>query len=368
MEKVKIGVIGVKGIGRIHIDSIVSSENAELLAIADINEEAGKTVASSYKVEWYKNYEEMLGLETLDAVTICTPHFLHSQMALKALAYNKHVLVEKPMAISVSEADEMIQKSRKKGLKLGVVFQERTKPINREIKRLIDSGEIGEIYRACIEACYFRTQAYYDRDAWRGKWATEGGGVLINQAIHDVDLLQWLLGRPVRIQGQISTVYHDVEVEDLASATILFENRAQGIFQASTTDPIRTKRLEVCGDKGKIELDGGARQAILKKTVREYIASGDVWDNKQKFQWFEIKPETGIISGHRAVIEDFAQAILSDREPSVNGEEGRIALEIINAITLSSFEGKAVSLPIDRKAYVDLLERLKGKRNISPRT
>jgi len=360
MGKVKIGVIGVKGIGRTHIDAIVSSENAELFAVADINREAGVTVASNYGVEWYRNYEEMLKEEDLDAVTICTPHFLHHQMALKAFAYQKHVLVEKPMAISVSEADEMIRESRKKGLKLGVVFQGRTKPVNLEAKRLIDSGEIGEIYRACMEACYFRTQAYFSRDAWRGKWMTEGGGVLINQAIHDLDILQWLLGRPVKIQGQIGTMYHDIEVEDLASAAILFENGAQGIFQASIIDPIRTRRLEVCGEKGKIELNREARWAVLKKTLREYIASGKIWDSSQELEWFEIKPKTKKISGHRAVIEDFAQAILSDREPLVNGEEGRTALEMVNAIILSSFEGKAVSLPIDREDYNRLLEKIKG--------
>jgi len=263
------------------------------------------------------------------------------------------------MAISVSEADEMIRKSRKKGLKLAVVFQVRTKPVNWEIKRIIDSGKIGKIYRASLEACYFRTQAYYDRDAWRGKWATEGGGVLINQAIHDIDTLQWLVGRPVKIQGQISTVYHNIEVEDLASATILFENGAQAIFQASTIDPIRTRRLEICGDKGKIELNGEARKAVLKSTVKKYIASEKAWDRNQEFQWMEIKPETEILSGHRAIIEDFARAILSDREPLVNGEEGRIALEIVNAIILSSYEGRAVSLPIDREAYDSLMKRLK---------
>jgi len=358
MEKIKIGVIGVKGIGRTHINAIVSSENADLLAVADINEKAGKTVASNYKVKWYKNYEEMLRLEDLDAVSICTPHFLHSQMALKAFDYDKHVLVEKPMAISVSKADKMIQKSRKKGLKLGVVFQERTRPINQEIKRIISSGEIGEIYRACMEACYFRTQAYYDRDAWRGKWATEGGGVLINQAIHDIDLLQWFLGRPIRIRGEIDTIYHDVEVEDLASAIILFESGAQGIFQASVIDPIRTKRLEVCGSKGKIKIDEEVKQAVLKKTVREYIKSGKVWDDKQEFQWVDVKPKAEM-GGHRAVIEDFSQAILSDREPSINGEEGRASLEIVNAIILSSHERRAVSLPLNRKAYDSLLERLR---------
>jgi len=361
MKKVKIGVVGVKGIGRIHIESIVSSENAELFAVADVNEEIGKATASKYGVEWYRNYEEMLELEDLDAVTICTPHFLHHQMALKAFEYDKHVLVEKPMAISVSQADKMIQKSKKKGLKLGVVFQERTKPINMEIKRLIDSGELGEIYRACIEACYFRTQAYYNRDAWRGKWATEGGGVLINQAIHDLDVLQWLLGMPIKIQGQIGTMYHDIEVEDLASATMLFKNGAQGIFQASVVDPIRTMRLEVCGEQGKIELNGGARRAVLKETLRRYIASGKIWDDSQEFQWLEIKSETKTIRRHRIIIEDFAQAIISDREPFVNGEEGRKALELVNAIILSSYEGKAVSLPINREAYDSLLERLKEK-------
>jgi len=359
MKKVKIGVIGVKGVGKAHIDAIVSSENADLFAVADINREVGKTAASSYGVEWYRNYEEMLEQRDLDAVTICTPHFLHCQMALKAFAYNKHVLVEKPMAISVSEADEMIRESRRKGLKLSVVFQERTKPLNQEVKKLIDSGKIGKIYRACMEACYFRTQAYYDRDAWRGKWATEGGGVLINQAIHDLDIFQWLLGKPVKIQGQIGTMYHDVEVEDLASATMLFENGAQGVFQASIIDPIRMRRLEVCGEKGKIELNGEPRRAVLKKNLREYITSGKVWNSSQEFEWFEIKPEMKPISGHRAVIEDFAEAILSDREPLVNGEEGRTALEIVNAIILSSYEGKAVSLPIDREAYSRLLEKIK---------
>ena len=358
MGKVKIGVIGVKGIGKTHIDAIVSSENAELFAVADINEEVGKDTASSYGVKWYRNYEDMLEEKDLDAVTICTPHFLHSQMALKAFSYNKHVLVEKPMAISVGEADEMIQESRRKKLKLGVVFQERTRLLNREIKKLIDSGEIGEVYRACMEACYFRTQAYYDRDAWRGKWTTEGGGVLINQAIHDLDIFQWLIGKPVKIRGQISTMYHEVEVEDLASAVMLFENGAQGIFQASLIDPIRTRRLEICGEKGKIELDEKARRAKLKKNLREYIASGKIWDSSQEFEWFEIKPEKEMISGHRAVIEDFAQAIISDREPLVNGEEGRIALEIANAIILSSYENRTIPIPIEREAYSRLLRKL----------
>ena len=359
MKKVKMGVIGVKGIGRTHAEAIASSEKTELRAVTDINEKAGKTVASNYGVEWYRNYEEMLELRDLDAVSICTPHFLHCQMALKSLDYGKHVLVEKPMAISVSEADEMIQKSREKGLKLAVVFNSRMRPINREIKRIIDAGEIGEVYRAHLETCIFRTQAYYNRDAWRGRWATEGGGVLINQSIHDIDLFQWFLGRPVKVLGQIDTIYHDIEVEDLASAVILFENGAQGIFQASTIDPITVRRIEICGEKGKIQLNESLKKAILGKTVKDLISAESVWNVGQKYQWFDVKVEEEERNSHQAIIEDFAEAILFDRKPLVSGEEGRVAIEIVNAIILSSFEGRAISLPMDRRAYDNLLNRLK---------
>ena len=358
MEKVRFGVIGVKGIGRTHIKGIASTEEAELLAVADIDEE-GRSAASEHGVEWYRDYEDMLKLEELDAVTVCTPHFLHHPMTMKALDSGKHVLVEKPMALTVREADEMIEKARSRGLKLGVVFQYRTFPINREIKRLIEIGALGPIYRVCMEACAFRTQLYYDRDAWRGKWATEGGGCLINQTIHDLDLLQWFAGKPTRLQGQISTMYHNIEVEDIASATILFENGAHGILQLGIVDPISTTRLEICGEKGKIICeDGKAKRAILGKPVREYAAVPEVWQRQPEIQWVDVEPHVEARRGHGAVVKDFAQAILEDREPFVNGEEGRASLEIVNAIILSSFEGRAVSFPIDRDAYDGLMRKL----------
>jgi len=361
MDKVKFGVIGVKGIGRSHIESIISSEKADLIAIADINESVGREVASNYGVKWYKDYEEMLKLEGIDAVSICTPHFLHYPMTMKAFEYEKHVLVEKPMALSVSEADEMINEAKKKGLKLGVVYQKRINPVNMEIKRIIESGGIGEILRACIEACAIRTQAYYDRDAWRGKWATEGGGVLINQMIHNIDLMCWFIGRPVKVMGHIGTLCHNIEVEDLASATIIFENGAQGIFQASTLDLIGTVRFEICGDKGKILAEKEAKMVLFDKSIRDYIASDGIWLTKTNFQWFDIKPKTELKKNHQSIIEDFAEAIISDREPLVTGEDGRVSLEIVNAIILSSFEGRAVSLPISREAYDALLKRLSKK-------
>jgi len=367
MDKVRFGVIGVKGIGKVHIKGILSTEEAELLAVADIDEEEGRSVASAYGVEWYNDYEKMLELEELDAVTVCTPHFLHYPMVMRALDSVKHVLVEKPMAITVGEADNMIANARRRGLKLGVVFQYRTDPVNCQIKRSIETGELGRIYRVCMEACCFRTQSYYNMDAWRGRWATEGGGALINQTIHDFDLLGWFVGKPVRLQGQIGTLYHNIKVEDIASATVLFENGAHGVIQVGVVDAVETARLEICGEKGKIIKEGGKTQhAILGRPLKEYIAEEKIWDVDIQYEWRELKPEKETTEEHCAVIKDFAQAILEDREPMVNGENGRISLEFVNAIILSSFERKAVSFPIDRDAYDTLMRKLTKGRSTKP--
>jgi len=364
VRKVGFGVIGVKGIGKNHVNSILSAEGAELVAVADINEQEGRSTASSCGVEWYRDYEKMLELKELDAVTICTPHFLHYPMVMRALESGKHVLVEKPMAVTVREADDMIERAGSKGLKIGVVFQYRTDPVNRQIKTMIETGELGRIYRVCMEACYFRTQSYYNSDAWRGRWATEGGGVLINQAVHDLDLLQWFVGKPARLQGHVSTLYHSVEVEDIASAAILFENGAHGVLQASTVDAVETVRFEICGERGKIVKEGGRTScARLGKPIKEYVAEKKVWGVQPETEWTELKPEKEVEAGHGAAIKDFVQAILEDRDPLVNGEDGRASLEIANAIVLSSFDGGAVSFPLDRDAYDRLMRKLrKGAR------
>ena len=358
MDKVRFGVVGAKGIGRTHMESIVSCGNARLVAVVDINAAEGRAAASKYGVEWFMDYEKMLEQKDIDAVSICTPHFLHCHMALKALEYGKNVLVEKPMAITVREADKMVEKAKSTGLKLGVVFQYRTFPVNREIKSLIDDGEIGKIYRVCMEACTFRTQAYYESDAWKGKWKTEGGGALINQTIHNIDLLQWLVGKPVRLQGQIGTLYHNVEVEDIASATIKFENGAHGTLQVSIVDALESTRLEICGEKGKIESNGEHKLAVMSKPLKECVADKKVWGGRPESQWQEITPKTEDKGGHTTVIKEYCDALIQDKDPPVTGEEGRKSIEIINAIILSSFEERAVNFPVDRDAYDNLMRNL----------
>jgi len=360
LKKVNFGVIGLKGIGQIHINAIKEVEEASLVAVADIDEAVGRAVASRYGVEWYGDYEKMLEDGDVDAVTICTPHFLHASMALKAIEYGKHVLVEKPMAISVVEADGMVNEARRRDVKLGVVYQYRLHPVYRKIKDVIENDEIGSILRVCMEACVFRTQAYYNRDAWRGKWATEGGGAMINQTIHYFDLLQWFVGKPSKLYGWVNTVLHEIEVEDIASSVILFENRAHGIVQVSTIDAVPTERFELFGERGKLIKDDGLKLGLLEKTVEEYIREGVVW-GKPAFHWYDVDVGEGKGEGHTGIIRDFAEAILEDRDPAVPGEEGETSLEIVNAIILSSFEEKPVKFPIDRTRYENLLKKLGWK-------
>jgi len=261
--------------------------------------------------------------------------------------------------MSVVMADKMIEEAEKRDVKLGVVYQLRTNPVSRKVKEALEEDRIGSILRVCMEACVFRTQTYYDRDSWRGKWATEGGGVLINQTIHYLDLLQWFVGKPSKLQGWISTMLHKIEVEDIASSAIIFENGAHGIIQVSTIDAPPMIRFEISGYKGKIiNEDNEIKLGSLEKPINEYIEKGTAW-GRPKFEWVKLQPEEANY-GHSVVIEDFARTIMEDREPMVPGKEGRVSLEIVNAIILSSFEEKPVKFPIDRERYSRLMERLKG--------
>ncbi len=364
--KIKYGVVGVGIIGRVHVDVAAKLKETELVAIADVNIANAKAVAEKYHVRWYQNYVEMLEKEKLDAISICTPHNLHYPIAMKALEYNTHVLVEKPMALSVKEADEMIAKARRLDLKLGVVFQHRTKPLSISIKRLIEEGKLGELYRALLEYCTYRDQRYYRSGPWRGTWKGEGGGVLINQAIHFIDLFQWFIGKkPSRLAAFINTLTHEIEVEDLASAVIEFEGGTQGVIHVSSFDMPSFARFDIRGDNGIIVVeDNRGRIAWNKPPIKESIISSLKERAKPIVKWEDILPSHIKESGHQMVIKDFALAIINDQEPMVNGEEGRKSLEIVNAIILSGIKNKIVKFPVDRHEYEKLLTELSELKHI----
>jgi len=364
MRKVNYAVIGVGGVGRVHVQFAKELENINLVAIADIKEDVGKKVSEEFKVKWYKDYREMLEKEDIDAVSVAVPHFLHASMTVDILKnYKKHVLVEKPIAITVKEADEMINAAKANDLKLAVCFQRRLDGISMAVHELVSSGKLGDLIRATMLHLDFRDMIYYGRGAWRGTWSGEGGGVLINQGIHTLDLFLWIAQeKPKKLFSFTNNLLHDIEVEDVASASLLFENGAQAVLQFSCFDNPGKRYMNFRYENAIIEVDKVARVAYtpgLKDMV-----SGKVRCNTVTIEWEEIKPKTLATKGHKGVLYDFADAILNDREPFITGEEGLKSLEVVNAIIMSAVLHKPVDLPVDREEYEKVWEKLKEAKSI----
>lgn len=372
MRKLKLGIIGAGGIGRHHAEVVSKLEEYQLVAVADAVEERAKSVASLYGVRAYGSFAELLDREELDAVAICTPHPTHSEIAIEAMKRGVSVLTEKPMAATVSQCLAMIAEARKRGVKLGVVFQYRFDPRLRRAKSLIASGALGEPYRAYLRYVTYRDMAYFYSAQWRGRWATEGGGVLINQGVHFIDIFIWLMGRmPLEVFAYGDTVGHDIEVEDLVSAVAAYENGCQAMLQLSTLDYPDMFNLEIRGDKGMLLVETspkpserglanlqGAYVYRNEPPVRRAIyASLKPGAPRPAFSIEEIKAD-GPFTGHEAVYKDFARALIEDREPEVPGEEGLKSVELINAIIMSAVEHRPVSIPINPAEYDKLLDRL----------
>ena len=344
---VRFGIIGT-GVGANFcaegISMIANAKVAKLVAVTSRREERAKEFASKWNVDlWYTNYVEMLEKAPIDAVIINTPHYLHYPMALDAIRAGKHTLVDKPMTINLREADDLIKEAKKKDVKLGVILQSRFDPTIRKVKEAVDEGRFGRIILGEASIKWFRTQEYYEKSSWRGRWATEGGGTLINQAIHTIDLLLWIMGRPKYLWAQIDTVAHNIEVEDLAVAAIRFKNDALGIIEGSTaTYPGLPTRLEIHGTKGTATIEGEAlkrwsvlgEEEILEEKTKEGLKS-----------W--ARPELVPATNHAALVRDFAEAILNDRKPFVDGAEGRRSLEVIMAIYESGRSGSVIEFPVE---------------------
>lgn len=345
-EKVKFGIIGT-GVGANFcangIALIANSGIAELTAVTSRREEKAREFASKWGAkQWYTDYRRMLTEAPIDAVIISTPHYQHYPMALDAIEANKHILIDKPMAISLKEADEIIREAERKGVKLGVNLQSRFDPTIRKVKEAADDGIFGRLILGEAVVEWFRTKEYYENSAWRGRWSTEGGGALINQAIHTVDLLLWIMGSPKCLWAQMGTFAHRIEVEDLAAAIIRFENGAIGIMEGSTAIyPGLPTRLEIHGTMGTAIIEGEKlkRWSIIggEDMVSEAIKEG-------LKSW--AKPELVPATNHAALIKDFADAILEDRRPAVDGFEGRKSLEVIMAIYKSGRTNNVVAFPL----------------------
>jgi predicted dehydrogenase len=357
MDKVRCGVIGVGGMGSGHCRMMEQIPEVEFTAVCDVVPEVSRSVAEKYGVRGFEEPEALLDSGLVDMVIIATPHYFHPPIAEAAFARGLHVLSEKPIAVSVSDADRMIQAARASGKKFGVMYQMRTDARNRAAKRLVEEGRLGEIYRASLTMGWYRSQAYYDSGTWRATWSGEGGGVLINQAPHLLDLFTWLAGLPSRITGQVRTRLHDIEVEDEAFALLEYPNGAHGYLYASVLEAPSTEQIEICGDRGKLLLRGGLRFWELDHSIKEFTrTSPDMWGSPKATEVpveIEEAPD-----GHAVITRNFARAILFDEPLIAPGEEGLRAVELINGINMSGRQNRPVDVPVDRAAYDALLADL----------
>jgi len=357
MKKLRIGVIGTGGIGQIHLGYLDEIDRVEVTCVCDNREVVVKTVADKHAAAPFTDPDALIRSGLCDAVLIATPHHFHAPIAIAAMKAGLHALIEKPMAVRTSQADRMIRTAKRKKVKLAVMFQRRTSALWRKAREIIDSGAIGELIRTCLMTSYYRTQEYYDAGGWRGTWIGEGGGVLINQAPHALDLFVWLGGRPKTVLGKALTGGHKVEVEDVATAVLTYPNGAVGTLYASTYEFPEVDIFQFVGDRGMLEVrDGKMRLGVSSPPAGEMLKkSDDPWDIPTAV-WTDLDV-TETPGGHRNITENFARAILDGDPLAVTGEDAVGSLELANAITVSSALGKEVKLPLRRKLFDDLLDK-----------
>lgn len=354
------------GIASNHLEALARLPGVHIVGMADVSPAIAMQRATTVGCPFFLDHREMLSAVSPDVVVICAPHPLHMPLALDCFAARAHVLVEKPIAVEVAEADAMIAAADTAGRVLAVNFQERFRPAVEAAHRLIAAGEPGDLVRVlCVEP-WFRTAAYYRSAAWRGTWQGEGGGVLMNQAPHTLDRLCYLAGSPASVWGWTRTLRHAIETEDTAQAMLVYPNGAPGYIEVSTLEAGAPPQLQIIGNRMALEFHSEAL------TIRRFTPSLAEFSatSPEKFATPKVTVETfmppeGLSpdgEGHLAVHRDLRQAILTGRKPRCDGRDALASLELANAITLSSFTGRAVSLPLDRAAYTALLTDLRAGR------
>ncbi len=362
MEKVKIGLIGVGNIGTGHAKNILEGMCPEIVisAAADRRESRREWIRENLKdVPVFCEGEDLIASGLCDAVMVCVPHYQHPALAISALRHGLHVMVEKPAGVYTLQVREMNAEAEKHpGLTFAMMFNQRTNCVYRKLKEMIDGGELGSIKRVSwLITDWYRTQYYYDSGAWRATWSGEGGGVLLNQCPHQLDLLQWLCGLPVRVRAFCHEgKWHDIEVEDDVTAYMEFENGATGVFVTTTGDAPGTNRLEITGTLGKVVCEEDRLTfSRLKTDEREWCATCRQGFRKPEWDTFEVETD-GQNPQHPGVLNAFAAHILRGERLVADGREGIRGLMLSNAMHLSSWLGKTVEIPFDEKLFLDLLD------------
>ena len=381
MENVRYGVIGIGNMGTSHSGWLAGGKipGATLTAVCDIDEKRRAWAKENLpEVAVFEDYKELLDSKLVDAVIIAVPHYLHPEMAIESLKRNINTMVEKPAGVYASQIREMNAEAEKHpDVKFAMMFNQRTNPLYQKVKEILDAGTIGELRRVTwIITSWWRTQQYYDSSAWRATWAGEGGGVLVNQAPHQLDLLQWLCGMPSLMEAHLKYGSHrDITVEDDVTAYFEYPNGATGTFITCTHDALGTDRLEIHGDNGKIIITDSKCVTVKKMDKPE-----DVWNHELDFRQMLalVKGQTqqklyteetfecpeNWDQQHIDVLINFTNAIAKGEELIAPGAEGIKAVEIANAMCLSDWLGHAVTIPVDDELfYAKLQEKVQEEKN-----
>ncbi len=346
---VGFGIIGCGMISNFHSKAIADTRGAKLVACFDMIPQAAERLAQATGCRPYTDLAQMLANPDVQVVTICSPSGAHMEPAVQAAEAGKHVIVEKPLEITLKRCDRIIQACEKAGVQLATIFPSRFHEPSQLIKHAIDRGRFGRLTMADAYVKWFRTQQYYDSGAWRGTWKLDGGGALMNQAIHSVDLLTWFMGPVAEISATTATLAHErIEVEDVAVANLRFANGALGVIEASTAVyPGFLKRIEVHGSEGSASLEEEdlkmwdfARPTAKDKEILARLAG------RTQTGGGAADPTAIGHHGHAALFKDFLQALKAGRRPAIDGHEGRRSVEIILAIYKAAETGKRVSLPL----------------------
>jgi len=336
-------------VGTHHVTAIAGVRNARLVAVCDVVEANARRFGEMTGVPWYIDYREIVKRDDIDIVDICTPSGFHMEPALAAIAAGKHCIVEKPLEITLGRCDRLIEAAEEAGVQLVTIFPSRFGIAAQELKKAVDQGRFGRLTIGDAYVRWWRTQEYYDSGGWRGTWKLDGGGALMNQSIHCVDLIQWYMGDASAVTAIAGCLAHKrIEVEDAAMAAVEWANGAFGVIQGTTAAwPGVGKKIAISGDAGSVVMEEDAitfwefkKKRARDATVRERLAHGEDFGSGASDP-MAFSPEN-----HRRQIADFCRALERGTKPLVDGREGRKAVEIILAAYKSAETGKRVELPL----------------------
>jgi predicted dehydrogenase len=360
MTSVRIGIAGLGNMGKFHADYLQKGKVSRC-SLAAVSDPKAAAMARYPQAKAFADWDAMVRSGEIDALLVATPHFSHPTIGIAALDAGLHLMVEKPIAVHKRDAEKLIAASKARPDRVfAAMFQQRTDSRYLKIKQLVENGELGRLARTSwIVTDWYRTEAYYASGGWRATWRGEGGGVLLNQCPHNLDLWQWICGRPVRTRAfcQLGR-YHDIEVEDNVTAYVEYDNGATGTFVTSTGEAPGSNRFEIVGERGKMILEHGKIQFTrnevsmldFNRSAKTGFAKPDVWN-------VEI-PGSAAGGEHPIVMQNFVNAILDGEKLISPAEEGLWSVELANAMLYSSLTGQTVDLPLNGEAYEAKLQEL----------